>query len=94
MSSEITTEALVRWCRVPHDRLVDHPERRAPLRVTLGSVQVYEPAHERDFLALAELQCPFMRQSNLEILEHIGQYGRTEPDPGAEIRLCPTEEQT
>lgn len=37
MSNEITTEALVRWCRVPHDQLVGHPGRRTPLRIVADS---------------------------------------------------------
>lgn len=33
MSHEIATADLLRWCRVPYDRLVTHPERRMPLRL-------------------------------------------------------------
>ena len=37
MSSEITTEALLRWCQVSYDRLQAHPDRRTPLRIVHDS---------------------------------------------------------
>lgn len=44
MPDEITTEALVSWCRIPHDRLADHPGRRTPLRLVADSASLeYNP---------------------------------------------------
>jgi len=37
MSSEITTESLLRWCQIPHEQLVGHPDRRTPLRLVPDS---------------------------------------------------------
>ena len=40
MSGPVRPEDLVRWCAVPADELVDHPERRVPLRLCAGPAEM------------------------------------------------------